>query len=58
MISTAIVTDVESLISHYHRKNSRVSSTARSDPAVWSARPEEMESISCGEKSREDYDHG
>jgi hypothetical protein len=57
MISAAIVTDVDSLISHYHCKNSGVSRTTRSDPAVWWAGPEEMERISCGEKTRDDYDH-
>jgi hypothetical protein len=57
-VSTAIVTDVDSLIRHYHRKDSGVSRTTRSDPAVWWARSEEMERISCGEKPRDNYDHG
>ena len=58
MVSTAIVTDVDSLVSHYHRKNSGVSRAARSGPTVWWAGPEEMERINCGEKSPDDYDHG
>jgi hypothetical protein len=58
MIPTAIVTDVEPLIGHYHGENSGVSRAARSDPAVWWARPKEMERISCGEKPRDDYDYG
>jgi hypothetical protein len=58
MIPTAIVTDVDSLIRHYHRENGGVSRTSRSDPTVWEAPPEEMERISCGEKTRDDYDYG
>jgi hypothetical protein len=58
MIPTAIVTDVESLIGHYHRENSGVRCTTWSDPAVWWARPEEMERVSCREKTCNHYDYG
>lgn len=47
MISTAVVTDVDSLISHYHRKNGGVGRPTRSGPTVRSAPPEEMERVSC-----------
>ena len=58
MISTAIVTDIDSRISHYHRKNSGVSRATRSDPTVWRPGPEQMERIRCREKPRDHYDHG
>jgi hypothetical protein len=57
MIPTAIVTDVHSLVGHYHRENSGVSRATRSGPTVWQAPPEKMERISCGEKTRDYYDY-
>ncbi len=57
MISTAIITHVDSLISHYHRKNSGVSCPARSGPTVWRTQDEKMERISSGEKPYYNYDH-
>ena len=58
MISAPIVTDVDSLIGHYHSKNGGVSRTTRSGPTVWWAWPEEMERVGRGEKTRDDYEHG
>ena len=57
MIPTAVVTDVDSFISHEHRKNSGVSRPTRSRPTVWRT-SEEMEHISNREKPRYDYDDG
>jgi hypothetical protein len=58
MIPTAIVTDVHALIRHYHRENSGVGRATRSGPTVWWGRPEEVESVSGGEKTRDHYDYG
>jgi len=58
MIPTAIVTDVHSLIGHDHRENSGVSRATRSGPTAWRTLPEEMESVSGGEETRDYYDYG
>jgi hypothetical protein len=58
MISTSIEAYIESFVCHYDRKYRSISRTAWSDPTVWRARPEKMERISCGEKTRNNYDDG
>ena len=57
MISTAVVTDVDSLISHYDRKSGGVRRPTRSGPTVRSTQSEQMERISSGEKTCDRCDY-